>query len=159
MSNPTADLSRRITFTAVTAADFEALVTFRMAAMRESLESVGRFDPARVRERLRNSFVPEHTWFIVLDGQRVGFHAFRPADDGLHLDHFYIDPACQSRGIGSHVLRTLLAQADEQKLPVLLGALRDSRANGFYQRHGFARTSADEWDVYYVRHPRPRDRD
>jgi hypothetical protein len=32
--------------------DFEALLALRMAAMRESLEKVGRFDPQRARERL-----------------------------------------------------------------------------------------------------------
>ena len=156
MTDPTANkLSRRVTFESVTADDFEELVTLRIAAMRESLERVGRFNPDRVRERLAKSFYPEHTEFIVLDGQHIGFYTFRPAEDRFHLDHLYVYPSCQSLGVGSHVLRHLLAQSDTRLLPVYLGALRDSPSNRFYQRHGFVQTAEDEFDIYYVRPPQP----
>ena len=55
----------------------------------------------RARERLRKSFHPVDTRFIVVDGRRIGFYTFRHADDGFHLDHFYIHPDWQSHGIGS----------------------------------------------------------
>ena len=148
-----------ITFSAVTAEDFDELAALRIAAMCESLERVGRFDPARARERLRHSFHPEHTAFIVLDGQRIGFYTFRPVDDGFSLDHLYIHPDCQSRGAGSHVLRHLLSQSDAMQLPVRLGALRDSASNRFYQRHGFVQTAEDEWDIYYLRVPQEGNQD
>lgn len=48
-----------VTFETVLESDFEELVDFRMAAMRESLERVGRFDPTRARERLRSTFLTE----------------------------------------------------------------------------------------------------
>jgi RimJ/RimL family protein N-acetyltransferase len=144
------------TFTDVTEADFEELAALRIAAMRASLEQVGRFDPERARQRLRKSFYPEHTRFIVVEGQRIGFYTFHPADDGFHLDHFYIHPDWQSRGIGSHVMRHLLAQADAAQQPIHLGALRGSDSNHFYQRHGFTNTREDQWDIYYTRTARPR---
>jgi ribosomal protein S18 acetylase RimI-like enzyme len=147
-------LSTVVTFSPVTAADFDELVALRIAAMRESLERVGRFDPERARERLRKSFHPEHTQFVILDGQHIGFYKFRRADDGFHLDHLYVHPSCQSRGIGSHVLRHLLSQSDARLMPVHLGALRESASNRFYQRHGFMQVREDEWNVYYVRTPR-----
>lgn len=37
--------------------DIESLVEIRIAAMRESLQKIGRFDPARARLRLINRFV------------------------------------------------------------------------------------------------------
>jgi ribosomal protein S18 acetylase RimI-like enzyme len=150
-------LSTRVTFSAVSVADFEEMVAFRIAAMRESLERVGRFDAERARERLRKSFQPAQSEFILLDGQRVGFYTFRPEQDGFHLDHLYVHPSFQSRGIGSHVLRHLLAQSDARKEPVYLGALRDSPSNRFYLRHGFIQTAEDEWDIYYQRLPRPHE--
>ncbi len=154
MSQPTsATLSDSVKFSAVSMADFEELVALRIAAMLESLERVGRFDPERARERLRKSFYPEYSEFIVLDGQRIGFYTFRPAADGFHLDHLYLHPGSQSRGVGSHVLRHLLSQADARQIPVHLGALRDSPSNRFYQRHGFTQTAEDEWDIYYNRKP------
>ncbi|HSH95107.1 MAG TPA: GNAT family N-acetyltransferase [Roseimicrobium sp.] len=145
-----------VTFCSVTEADFDELVSLRIAAMRDSLERVGRFDPARARERLRKSFHPEHTAFIVLDGKRVGFYTFRPAEGCFHLDHLYVHPECQSRGVGSFVLRHLLSQSDTRQMPVHLGALRESPSNRFYQRHGFEQTAEDEWDIYYVRTPSTR---
>jgi len=45
--------SNGLTFVGVTLADFDELAALRIAAMRESFESVGRFDPERSRERLR----------------------------------------------------------------------------------------------------------
>lgn len=143
----------RVTYSAVTAADFEELAELRIAAMRDSLERVGRFDPERARERLRKSFHPEHTEFVVIDGQHIGFYTFRPAADGFHLDHLYIRPDRQSGGVGSHVIRRLLSRSDACGMPVHLGALRDSPSNRFYLRHGFVQTAEDEWDIYYVRTP------
>jgi GNAT superfamily N-acetyltransferase len=145
-------LSIRVEFAGVTADDLEELVALRIAAMRPSLEHLGRFDPKRARERLLESFHPEHTEVVSLDGQRVGFYTLRPAEDGLHLDHLYIHPSCQSLGVGSHVMHRVAARAGARHLPVYLGALRDSPSNRFYQRHGFVqirRTSGTS----YVRHP------
>ena len=144
-----------VTFSEVTAADFDEVAALRIAAMRASLEQIGRFDPERARERLRKSFYPEHSGFVILDGQRIGFYTCRPTNDGCHLDHLYGHPGCQSRGVGSFVIRCLLSQSDTRRMPVRLGALRDSPANRFDQRHGFVRTAEDEWDIYYIRTPQP----
>ncbi|WP_425617919.1 GNAT family N-acetyltransferase [Anatilimnocola sp. NA78] len=140
-----------LTYTAVTLADFDDLVAIRIAAMRESLERVGRFNPERARERLRNSFYPAHTQLILIDEKRNGFYTLRPAEGCLILDHLYVLPQEQSRGIGSQVMQRILATADELQLPIHLNALRESASNRFYQRHGFAQMREDEWDVYYMR--------
>lgn len=148
-------LSQHITFAAVTSDDFDALVVIRTEAMRESLERVGRFDPARARERLRNSFHPEHTRWILINGEKIGFYTFRPQETHYQLDHLYVTPAHQTRGLGSHVIRILLAHSDSEGLPVHLGALKESAANRFYRGHGFVKQREDEWDVYYIRPPHP----
>ena len=139
------------TFTPATTSDFDSLVALRIAAMRESLERVGRFDPERARVRLQNSFYPEHTQFILWEGERVGFYTFRPMADGFHLEHLYVHPAHQSRGIGSQVMQRLIAQAEAAQQPIHVGALCGSESNRFYQRHGFVQVREEEWDIYYVR--------
>jgi GNAT superfamily N-acetyltransferase len=151
--NEASPLPPRISFAPVHAGDFEELLALRIAAMRESLERVGRFNPERARERLRHSFHPEHSQFIAMDGEKVGFYTLRPIEMSLKLDHLYVHPNCQSRGVGSFVMRKLLSEADTQRLPIQLGALRESRSNEFYQRHGFVKTHEDEWDIYYARAP------
>ena len=140
-----------LTFAPVTATDFESLAELRVAAMRASLENLGRFDPIRARERLRNSFYPEHTHRVLCDGVPVGFYTFRPVPEGQRLEHLYIHPDAQNRGLGGRVLARLLTMADAQNLPVHVDALRDSPSNRFYLRHGFTKVGESEWDITYRR--------
>ncbi|HSI07070.1 MAG TPA: GNAT family N-acetyltransferase [Rariglobus sp.] len=142
-----------VTFAPVTPDDFDELVALRIAAMRESLERVGRFDPERARERLGKSFYPEHTEFILYEGEKIGFYTFRPREAAYQLDHLYVHPKNQSQGIGSYVMNKLLAVSDSAGSAVELGALKESPSNGFYRRHGFVMKSEDEWDTYYLRTP------
>ena len=134
-----------------TAADAEALVALRITAMRESLERIGRFDPQRARDRFLSTFTPEQTQHLLLQGERVGFVGVRSYQGELQLDHLYVHPAHQRRGIGAAVLARVFADADAQGLPVRVGALRGSDSNRFYQRHGFRQVEEGEWDIYYVR--------
>lgn len=134
--------------------DFEELVALRIAAMRESLERIGRFDPVRARERFRSGFTPAYTRHVMVDGQRVGFVVVKPDQDQLLLDHLYIDPKYQGKGIGAAVLAQVFKEADALSLPMRVGSLRESEANRFYQRHGFAFVAEEEWDIHYIRSPR-----
>jgi len=136
-----------------TAGDFEALLALRLRAMRESLERLGRYDEQRAREQLAEHFDPAHTQHIVVDGRRVGFLVLKTLSHAMRLNHFYIDPTEQRRGIGHRVLQWVCAEADRRQLPVELLALKGSAANRFYLRHGFVATGEGEWDVDYVRMP------
>ncbi|MBN8487807.1 MAG: GNAT family N-acetyltransferase [Burkholderiales bacterium] len=131
--------------------DFEALLALRMAAMRESLERVGRFDPQRARERLSRGYLPAYTRHIRLQGELVGFVVLVPREKDWLLDHLYIHPSAQGRGIGSWVLTQVLDDADAQRKAVSVTALKHSDANRFYLRHGFVLQAEGEWDLYYLR--------
>jgi ribosomal protein S18 acetylase RimI-like enzyme len=140
-----------VSFEPVVPSDFEALAALRIAAMRPSLERIGRYDPVRARGRLMASFSPPHTRHIVVDGKRVGFVVIKPRNDGLLLDHLYIQPGAQGAGVGTAVLAQLFADADAAGQDLHVGALRDSDANRFYTRHGFQELKREEFDNYYVR--------
>ena len=131
----------------------DELVRIRIAAMRDSLTRVGRFDPDRARERFASGFNPEYTRFVNYGGLRVGFVVVKPEADGLKLDHLYIEPDYQGRGIGGKVLQTLFSTADQLGLPISVTALRDSDSNSFYKRHGFKYQDETEWDINYIRTP------
>jgi ribosomal protein S18 acetylase RimI-like enzyme len=138
------------------AADFESLLALRLRAMRESLEHLGRYDEQRARERLAAGFDPAHTWHIVVAGQRVGFLVLKRLSHTMRLDHLYVDPALQRRGIGGAVLRHICEQADAQLQPIELCALKGSAANRLYLQHGFVQTGEGEWDNDYLRAPLTR---
>lgn len=142
--------SEKIDFGEVVEEDFEELVIFRIQAMRESLERANRFDANRVRERLRSNFNPRHTKWILLRGIKVGFFA-ASFKDAIHLEHLYVLPEFQSKGIGRHVLEALFLEADARQALITVGALRESRSNDFYKKNGFELTKSAEFDNYYVR--------
>lgn len=137
----------------VAAADFDALLVLRVRAMQPSLQALGRFEPERARERFAATFLPEHMRHIVVEGQRVGCVTLRPKPGALRLDHHYIEPAAQKRGIGSWVMDWACSTADLRQQPLELAALQGSDANRFYQRHGFVELSRSDFDIEYRRAP------
>ncbi|MEV6104068.1 GNAT family N-acetyltransferase [Streptomyces sp. NPDC051940] len=136
------------------AADTESIAELRAVVMRPDLERLGRYDAVRVRQRFRDAFVPEHAWVIEADGGAfAGSVALRPDGDAHWLEHFFLDPRLQGRGIGSAVLSRLLRRCDEDSVRVRLNVLQGSPARRLYERHGFTFVSEDPIDVYLVREP------
>jgi len=119
--------------------DAAPLAELRVAAMRPSLEAVGRFDLENARRRFLDGFVPSDTQVIESDGAIVGVCVLRrrPA----HL------------GLGRAVLAEVLRAADAAGMSVRVTALKGSRSNAFYLRHGFALVEASEWDNHDERRP------
>ncbi|MEU2624150.1 GNAT family N-acetyltransferase [Streptomyces sp. NPDC007157] len=134
-------------------ADVEAVAELRAVVLRADLERLGRYDPWRVRQRLRDGFDAAHTWVIEVGGVFAGCVALRPAGDAHRLEHFYLAPEAQGVGIGSGVLRELLARCDRDGVRVRLNVLRGSAAQRLYERHGFTVETEDPVDVFMVRAP------
>lgn len=144
-----------LTFVPSSIADGEALASLRVAAMRDSLERIGRYDPQRARQRFLSTYDPDCTWQLCLGGALAGFYVLRPQADYLLLDHLYLAPECQRQGMGAAVLARVFAEADAARKSVRVGALRGSEANRFYVRHGFVPDGEEEFDLYYRRAPAP----
>jgi len=123
---------------AATSQDIEWLVALKEAAMRPDLERLGVWDPDRSRRRLLQELAPASTWLVLAAGQRVGSVALRPSKDEGWLQHFYVLPEHQGRGLGGAVLRDLLDRRDDPRSVRLL-AVRGSAALRLYARHGFVR--------------------
>jgi GNAT superfamily N-acetyltransferase len=131
------------------ATDIDWLVELRAEVLRADLERLGRFDEHRVRERMRAVFQPENTQVIVVDGADVGSISLRDEPDARWIEHFYLAPSTQNRGIGSAVLEQVLAVEDSR--PFKLNVLQGSPARRLYERFGFAAYEQDEVDVFMVR--------
>jgi len=134
-----------LALTPVAAADFESMLALRIAALRPSLERLGRFDPQRARERLAGQFEPAAMRHIERDGQRIGFLTLKPADGCLRLEHLYVLPGQQGQGVGAWVLDWVKSHGQD----VTLAALKLSDANRFYLRHGFVVTGESDFDIDY----------
>jgi GNAT superfamily N-acetyltransferase len=134
-------------------ADVEAVAELRAVVLRSDLERLGRYDEHRVRQRLRDRFTPAHTWVIEMDDTFAGCVALRSAEDGHWLEHFYLAPHLQGRGIGAAVLREVLDRCDRDGLLVRLNVLQGSPARRLYERHGFGFENEDAVDVFMKRDP------
>ncbi|HEY3506113.1 MAG TPA: GNAT family N-acetyltransferase [Actinocatenispora sp.] len=134
-------------------ADLDALAELRATVMRADLQRLGRYDDHRVRQRLRDTFSPRYTSVVTVNGELAGCVTVRPVDEGQWLEHFYLDPARQRRGLGSAVLRSVLAETDARGLTVGLHVLRGSAAIRLYERHGFVVVTQGPVDVHMSRRP------
>ncbi|MER7172779.1 GNAT family N-acetyltransferase [Streptomyces mesophilus] len=146
-------VGERLALRAAEPDDLETIAELRAVVMRPDLERLGRFDAHRVRQRFRDAYIPEHTSVILSDNVFAGCVAVRPADDCRWLEHFYLHPDLQGRGVGTAILRTVLAAADATDTLVRLNVLQGSPARRLYERHGFVLESEDPVDVFMVRHP------
>lgn len=131
------------------ASDAGWIAELRAVVLRPDLERLGRFDPARVRQRFLAGFNPEDTSIIEVNGEAVGSVALRLEVDARWIEHFYLNSAYQGLGIGTAVLSALLA-ADDQR-PFRLNVLQGSAARRLYERYGFVLDSEDPVDVFMSR--------
>ncbi|MDP1640862.1 MAG: GNAT family N-acetyltransferase [Phenylobacterium sp.] len=143
-------------FAPAKAGDLSALTELRLTVMAESFNRIGRFNPDRARAWFADTYRPETTRLIEVEGETAGCVAFYEVEPGvLKLEHFYLDPRWQGRGLGSAILDGLLAEADAVGARVILTVLRQSDAQRLYDRRGFVVTGRDDLDVYMERVAQP----
>ncbi|AHC19524.1 MULTISPECIES: GNAT family N-acetyltransferase [Paenibacillus] len=128
--------------------DIESIANLRAIVLRNDLTRLGRFDEEKVRQRFRDAFDSVHTWIIEEDSSFVGCIAFKPRLDGYLLEHFYIHPSYQGKGVGSQILKNLLEQNHVKGKHVTLNVLQGSSARRLYERFGFKIEREDPIDVY-----------
>jgi len=75
-------------------------------------------------------FSKAEIWLAEHSNRIMGFIAFRPG----WVDHLYIHPDHQGRGVGGALLAWTQASADSLRLWTFQGNLRARR---FYEKHGF----------------------
>lgn len=134
---------------AASESDAQWIAELRAVVLKNDLERLDRYDPVRVRQRFLNGFQPEHTKIITLDGLAAGSIALRPTPDSQWLEHFYIDPQHQGKGLGGSVLADLMRRHTDIR-PFRLNVLAGSPAQRLYLRHGFVVDTSDPIDVFMV---------
>ena len=114
--------------------DAAAIAALHLAARREAMPYLpSLYSDAQVRAWMRDTLLPRaEVWVAEVAGEPVGYLAL--VDD--ILDHLYVAPGRQGRGVGS----LLLVKAKELR-PAGLRLYtfeRNRRARDFYEARGFA---------------------
>ena len=116
--------------------DAEAIAGIFLAARAASMSYLPRLHTdAETRRWISNVVLVEHQVQVAEDvasGEILGFAAVH----GTWLEHLYVLPAAQGRGCGARLLRHVIEHsAGEVSLQVFQ---RNTDAQRFYERHGFA---------------------
>jgi len=84
-------------------------------------------------------------FWVYTDNDRItGVMGIQPKQNVTLIRHAYVRTADRNKGIGSRLLKHLLAMADA---PVLIGTWADAKwAIEFYKKHGFRQLPVDEKD-------------
>ncbi|MBS1905144.1 MAG: GNAT family N-acetyltransferase [Actinobacteria bacterium] len=130
--------------------DVDRIAALKERVLRGDLEPLVGWDQERSRARVVEHFSPAHTRMILVDGDVAGTITVRPDGDEFWLEMFYLDERHQGRGIGSAVLRTVLAEVPTERalrLQVLVG----SAARRLYERYGFVAEHDDGIDIWMRR--------
>jgi GNAT superfamily N-acetyltransferase len=118
--------------------------------MRWLIERLFGWDEEREDRKFAEQFKLEGVRIITADGRDVGWIQTLPADGAIYLGQLYVVPAWQRRGIGSEILRRLIADARNQGKALTLSVVKINPARRFYETLGFRVTHDDEYK-YHMR--------
>jgi GNAT superfamily N-acetyltransferase len=74
---------------------------------------------------------------ITYDGRLIGTIATIESEDCIEIGQFFILPDYQNKGIGTHLLKSILDKADRSGKNVTLKFLKNNPVESLYLRHGF----------------------
>ena len=125
-----------------TAADCEFIYRLVETTMRGYVESVwGSFSEDYTRKNTEE-YVSARTYSVIeLDGDEIGALAVERHDTHIQLTQLYVLPTHQNRGIGTYLIRQLIAEAKDAQKPLRLRVLSANPARRLYERLGFQVTS------------------
>ncbi|WP_346189033.1 GNAT family N-acetyltransferase [Rubritalea halochordaticola] len=132
-----------ITIRPARAADLDWLDPFYESQMRPYVELTHVWDTTKFREY----FAPESSSIIQEGGEDIGLLVVVEREDGFYIRDILLKPEWQGRGIGSHLLRQVLAKADRKGWQVRLRVLKGNPAIRLYHRLGF--TEEEELENCY----------
>jgi ribosomal protein S18 acetylase RimI-like enzyme len=125
--------------------DYNFLYQLHAAAMREYIEATWGWQETWQQEYFENKFNPTNRQIIQIDGQDAGVVIIEKHDQEFYLALIEILPAFQGRGVGTAIIRKIIAEAHSAGLPVTLHVLKtNTPAKELYNRLGFSTVQEEE---------------
>ncbi len=120
--------------------------------------------PAQQEAFLLMQFTAQQRWYamsyaqaehhiIEQDGTPIGRMMVSREQPAAVLIDIALMPEYRKKGIGGDLIRQLIEQCNEQKLPLRLQVLRSNPALRLYERLGFIRTAEDQIYIQMERQP------
>jgi ribosomal protein S18 acetylase RimI-like enzyme len=134
----TEDIDRSLVWRTAFSQDNPFLLSLMQVTMRGYI-----FAATGMSEEEQKGYLTQRcSWFAweiaSLNGEDVGALACQVKDGTLWLESIHVRPEWQGSGIGSAMLRRVMADAARQNLPIRLHVFKaNPAARRFYERHGF----------------------
>jgi SAM-dependent methyltransferase len=145
-----------ITIRPATDADEPFLRALHHACYRAHVEEIWGWDEADQDQRFAASWSTTDRSVVELRAEPIGALQISRRADHIFVSDIEIHPQHQGGGIGTRLLRRVLAQADAEQVPVRLQVLRNNPARHLYERLGFAVEETTETRHVMQRPPRRR---
>jgi len=130
------------------AQDFDFARRLYFETMRSMIERLFGWNQAHQEESFIGWFKLDEVSIITANGIDVGWIQCRSGRDEIFHGSIYVLPSMQRLGIGTHVLRSLLARAAHQSKVLTLAVMKLNPAVRLYERLGFRITHQDEYRLY-----------
>jgi GNAT superfamily N-acetyltransferase len=126
-----------VCFRAAEKSDYGFAKQLYFETMQPLLIDLGAWNEQRLTVRFKRAFKPDLGRIITLDGADVGWLQVSESNTEITLNQIHIIAELRSRGIGSRLIRELLADAESKRKPVVLSVVRTNPALALYRRLGF----------------------
>ncbi len=143
----------RITLRPATPADGHFVYEVKKSALGPYIEQVFGWNEEQQQGFYAEEYDMEATQVVLQDGQPIGWVASHLEEQNQIIDHVYLLPEYQGKGIGNQVLAMVLVEADIHGYSSKLDVLKVNRARRLYERSGFVITGSNEHFYHMERQP------
>jgi ribosomal protein S18 acetylase RimI-like enzyme len=141
----------KITIRPATQSDFDFLFHLMCLTMKDYVAATTGWDEVKEKETFTKyfDFSTYQISVIVLDGNDIGYLKIQRMNGDIFLANLHVHPDYQNQGIGARILKSLLAEAEQEGVSVSLKVLKvNQAARRFYERFGFS--IEEEAETYYL---------
>ena len=147
----------QITIRPATQSDFDFLFHLVCITMKDYVAATTGWDEIKEKETFTKyfDFSSYQISVIVLDGSDIGYLKIDRTEREIFLANVHVHPDYQNQGFGSRIIKSLLAEAEQQGVGVSLKVLKvNEAARRLYERFGFS--IEEEAEDYYLMRALPQ---
>jgi ribosomal protein S18 acetylase RimI-like enzyme len=130
-------LPQRIGYRAAFEKDVDFLYSLHVATMKQYVDQVWGWEDVYQESLFRKNYVPANIQIIEYDDKDIGMLSVEERAGDVFLSTIEIRPEYQSKGIGTAIIKKIVADSAKKTKPVTLQVLKVNPAKGLYERLGF----------------------
>ena len=117
--------------------DFNFLYNLHREALMPCIDLTWGWEEEWQLDYFRKHFDPGTRKIIQLKGEDIGCISVQDQDDALFIAYIAILSIYQRQGIGSHLIRDVIREAENRNIPVRIHTLKVNPVRDLYERLGF----------------------